>query len=148
MGCCMEDLGARLKRVRGMFDLTQSQLAEKTGSSAAALGQYEKGEKIPGGKALAGLAQSGVNINWLLTGQGSPKEISLEEKLQILTGVISSVDSFLNNAKKHNLLILDSEKKNKWIVALYEDFLKKSGDGAPVENIEEEVHYKMGRVLI
>lgn len=143
----MDDFGGRLKKIRGIFNLTQTQIAEKTGSSAAAFGQYEKGEKIPGGKVLAGLAQVGVNINWLLTGQGLPKEVSLEDKLQILTEVISAVESFLKQAKKYSLL-MESDKQQKWIVALYEDFLKKEGNGIPRENVEEEVHHKMGRILL
>ncbi len=60
----------RLRLVREYFDLTQPSAATKFGIPLGSYKQYEKGPSEPGAGALRGLAEGGVNINWLLTGEG------------------------------------------------------------------------------
>jgi transcriptional regulator with XRE-family HTH domain len=60
----------RLRLVREHFDLTQPSAATKFGIPLGTYKQYEKGPSEPGAGALRGLAEGGININWLLTGEG------------------------------------------------------------------------------
>lgn len=50
--------------------MTQAQFAERIGVHIAVLQKYEMGRNVPGGEALAAIAKTGVNLNWLLTGEG------------------------------------------------------------------------------
>lgn len=60
----------RLKAARKALQLTQRQAAEQSGVSVRSYQGYEDGRSVPGGEALAGLVGTGINANWLLTGQG------------------------------------------------------------------------------
>lgn len=61
-------IGERLKEARKALDLTQKQLCAKIGMPVPSLRDYELGNRIPGGEALAMLAQAGIDLNWLITG--------------------------------------------------------------------------------
>jgi transcriptional regulator with XRE-family HTH domain len=63
-------IGSRLKAWRHALGLTQAQFAERIGVHIGVLKKYEQGLNIPGGDALAAIAKTGVNMNWLLTGEG------------------------------------------------------------------------------
>jgi transcriptional regulator with XRE-family HTH domain len=66
----------RLKQWRQFLGLTQQQFCERTGIPLRTLRGYEGGTRHPGEDALAAIARTGVNMNWLLTGEGEmlPKE--------------------------------------------------------------------------
>jgi transcriptional regulator with XRE-family HTH domain len=66
----------RLKQWRQFLGLTQQQFCERTGIPLRTLRGYEGGTRHPGEDALAAIARTGVNLNWLLTGEGEmlPKE--------------------------------------------------------------------------
>ena len=55
--------------VRG--EKTQKEFAQELDISAPSLQKYELDESVPGGLALAKLAEKGINVNWILTGKGS-----------------------------------------------------------------------------
>lgn len=80
------ELGRRLRAWRQALGLTQAQMAECLRLHIGVLKKYETGHNTPGGEALAAYARTGVNVNWLLTGEGemfarsSPRE-SLDEAL-------------------------------------------------------------------
>lgn len=59
-----------MKAWREALGLTQAQMSARTGISIGVLKNYEQGGAIPGGKALAAIARTGVNMTWLLTGEG------------------------------------------------------------------------------
>lgn len=64
-------IGGRFKILRG--DKSQSEFAELIGSNKQNISRYEKDIMMPGGDVLLRLVTSlRVNINWLLTGKGSP----------------------------------------------------------------------------
>ena len=42
------------------------------------LKKYEQGVNVPGGEALAALARTGVNVNWLLTGEGAMRQAATD----------------------------------------------------------------------
>lgn len=60
----------RLKEARGALGLTQAEAVSKFGIPLGSLRKYEQGPSEPGSQALAGLAKAGINVNWLLTGDG------------------------------------------------------------------------------
>jgi transcriptional regulator with XRE-family HTH domain len=60
----------RLKQWRQFLGLTQQQFCERTGIPLRTLRGYEGGTRHPGEDALAAIARTGVNMNWLLTGEG------------------------------------------------------------------------------
>lgn len=64
------NIGERLRLVRNKFGLTQPAAASKFNIPVGTLKQYEKGPSEPGAGALRGLAEGGINTNWLLTGEG------------------------------------------------------------------------------
>lgn len=66
----MNTIGSRIKEWRKHLQLSQAQFAKKTGIPLTTLKGYELDNRAPGSDALSALAESGVNINWLLTGQG------------------------------------------------------------------------------
>lgn len=58
-----------LRRMRG--DLQRNELAKLSGVSVTAIATYERGEREPAASVLAAYAEVfGVNLNWLLTGEG------------------------------------------------------------------------------
>jgi len=63
-------LAHRLKAWRHALGLTQEQFAQRCGLPKRTVIGYENGEREPGSAALAAIARTGVNMNWLLTGEG------------------------------------------------------------------------------
>lgn len=63
-------IGERLKAARGALSLTQKELCNVAGMKLPSLRDYELGNSVPGGEAVACLSRVGINANWLLTGEG------------------------------------------------------------------------------
>jgi len=66
----MSLMGNRLKAVRKHIGYAQKRMSEECGSALRSWQDYESGTKVPGGQVFAGLAELGVNANWVLTGHG------------------------------------------------------------------------------
>ncbi len=60
----------RIKAWRNALGLTQDEFARRAGIPKRTLVGYENSEREPGAAALAAIAKTGCNINWLLTGEG------------------------------------------------------------------------------
>lgn len=76
--------GERLKQGRKALGWSQAEAAEIAGVSREYWGRCERGASIPGGEVLAALAQRGVDVRYVLTGEseGSPPvALSSEEGL-------------------------------------------------------------------
>lgn len=66
-----KDIGLRIKQWRKFLGYEEQEpFAESLGLHKSVLKKYESGYNIPGGKILTAFASTGVNINWLLTGEG------------------------------------------------------------------------------
>lgn len=79
IGTHLNNIGSRIKKTRKFLNLTQKQIAEKTGLSVAFLSQIENGIKRPSSIYLFFLLlEHRVNTNWLLSGKG---EMFLTENL-------------------------------------------------------------------
>lgn len=66
------ELHSRLRTARECSGLTQAELAARAGFAVNTLKQYESGRIKPGAEALAGYARAGINVMYLLLGEGSP----------------------------------------------------------------------------
>lgn len=63
-------ISSRLKEVRELLGYTQKGVAEAVGGKLRSWQDYERGLKMPGGSVFEGLARLGINVNWVLTGEG------------------------------------------------------------------------------
>ena len=64
-------LGKRIKEAREFLKIGQKEFAEKIGIIYQTLSKYERNEIKPTTEILTKLAEiHGININWLLTGNG------------------------------------------------------------------------------
>lgn len=63
-------LPSRLKALRRALSLSQEEFAKLYGIPLPSLVGYEVGSRKPGAGALAAIARTGVNLTWLLTGEG------------------------------------------------------------------------------
>jgi len=63
-------ISERLSQLRVKLDISQPAAATIFHIPLPSWKNYEKGPSEPGSGALRGLAEGGVNINWLLTGEG------------------------------------------------------------------------------
>lgn len=67
----IEELGARIKKVRKAVKLTQEKLAKKLGIAYPTLNKYERGHRTPGADILNKIAQiTECSPGWLLSGEG------------------------------------------------------------------------------
>lgn len=63
-------IGERLKLWRKHLGLNQEEFAALTGLHIGVIRKYENRINVPGGEALVAIGGTGVNLNWLLLGQG------------------------------------------------------------------------------
>jgi transcriptional regulator with XRE-family HTH domain len=65
------DFAERLRLWRkGVLEMSQEQFAEATGVHLSAIRKYEKRHSVPSTESLLAIARTGVDIHWLLTGEG------------------------------------------------------------------------------
>lgn len=63
-------IGERLKKARNGLGMTQKAFCAAIGMPLPSLRDYELGKTIPGGEAMEAFVRAGINVNWLLTGEG------------------------------------------------------------------------------
>jgi len=89
------DVGSRLGMLIKAMKLKQYQFTEKFGISANSLDRYKNNERFPDPQFMARLIDAGVNVNWLLRGEGSMfilapwelgDDIRTTKKVQIVDG--------------------------------------------------------------
>lgn len=115
-----DNIGPRMKAARTALHLTQQELGEIAGVPLNTIKKYEGSHSVPGGDALAGYLRAGVNVNWLLNGQGPmllkdqvpAGALDVEE----LRAVMIGVDEALSELRRQ----LAPDKKFELVMALYE----------------------------
>lgn len=68
-----EAVGRRVREARFFLgDKTQEDFGKQIGGfTAAQIGQAERGKNLPTGELLIALAKNGINVNYILTGEGT-----------------------------------------------------------------------------
>jgi SOS-response transcriptional repressor LexA len=75
-------IGHRIKAIRKQIGLTQSEFAEKLGTTQAAVSKYEVNEREPEIVTLIKIAELGfTTLDWLITGENKPYPIADVSKL-------------------------------------------------------------------
>ncbi|MDV5384637.1 MULTISPECIES: helix-turn-helix domain-containing protein [Pseudomonas] len=75
-------IGERLREERERFGWNQEELGQLGGVNRNTQGKYEKGDRSPDAAYLAALAEKGVDVLYVLTGERKPQapgDISAEE---------------------------------------------------------------------
>lgn len=70
------EISVRFRLARESLSLSPPELARTIGSAPQTIRDYEDGKSIPGGAAVAGMANLGIDANWLLTGEGEMRRSS------------------------------------------------------------------------
>lgn len=76
------NIGERLRLLRARFELSQAEASVKFGIPSGSWKKYETGPSEPGSGALRALSEGGVNVNWLLTGEGEMLLSDREDKVK------------------------------------------------------------------
>ncbi len=79
----LADIADRMKQIREAWRETQRGMGRLLKCSLTAWQSYENGKSYPGGKTLISLWERGVNITWLLTGEGEMQPSVEEDKRMI-----------------------------------------------------------------
>jgi phage repressor protein C with HTH and peptisase S24 domain len=76
------DYGERIKHIRGLFFMNQTQFATYTNTARSALSEFENDVREPSKDFIITLKDIGVSIDWFLTGEGNPLTPGLSEALK------------------------------------------------------------------
>lgn len=76
----MDTIGSRLRVERERIGLTQDALASHGGIKKRALINYEQGERTPDGEFFSAVANVGIDVLYVLTGQRSAAHLSTDEQ--------------------------------------------------------------------
>lgn len=130
----MATLGSRLKALRQALGRTQAEMSASSGIPLPTLKKYEGSDREPGAEALAAMARTGVNLHWLLTGQGSMLFGAEPEKAyrvaepaigwpqdgaELNVDALTAIIRGLEDAEAHGGGRIDPEKKSALIAAAY-----------------------------
>lgn len=139
-----ETLGARIRHARQTLGLSQKQIFERVDLSPSSQQKYESDRSEPGSDALVKYATVGLNVNYMLLGQGDPlvrgepqraahadamrvmlldddeAKARQDERLKRIAAVISGV----NDALRELGLALPEEKKTELVATLVDLYLE------------------------
>ncbi|MNV69757.1 transcriptional repressor DicA [compost metagenome] len=81
----IEDIGVRIQGVRKAAGLNQQGFAARLGTSSGHISELETGKSVPGGKFLLSLKREfRIDVDWLLTGEGSSPPALLSDEERVL----------------------------------------------------------------
>lgn len=100
----MEDVPKRLRFVREQLASSARKLSIELGLAPNGWGQYEAGGHLPGAAILASLSKRGVDLNWLLTGEGQPFRASASSGIDAVVDRLEQQQT--NSLKLGRLTIL------------------------------------------
>lgn len=106
----------RLRLLRDAHRRSQKDMAAGAGASQRAWADYEGGRTLPSASVLAALARQGVDLHWLLLGEGGMTRqpaAGLDE--QLLAACLESVEQVLEDAATP----LEADKKALLVKEIY-----------------------------
>lgn len=62
----------KIKEIRRMLKLNQTELADKLGVSRSIVSEFENDSREPSKEFIIALSKIGISVDWFLTGEGSP----------------------------------------------------------------------------
>jgi SOS-response transcriptional repressor LexA len=113
-----EDIGTRLAMLVKSMNIKQYQFNEKFGISTNSMARYKNNERYPESEFLAKLVEAGVNVNWLLRGDGSMfiqapwemgPDIKTAKKVQMVDGRPILVNDFDNTYVRTSIFPIAAE---------------------------------------
>ncbi|PIQ27213.1 transcriptional regulator [bacterium (Candidatus Blackallbacteria) CG18_big_fil_WC_8_21_14_2_50_49_26] len=125
----------RIKKWRTSLGMSQAAFCNETGIPLRTLKGYEAGTRHPGSEALAAMANTGLNINWLLTGEG---DMSKSEPIDTQVELSSEeIAEFQANMKEifDLLLMIDEDKRG----AAIQEMLARVQEAARINELERLV---------
>jgi transcriptional regulator with XRE-family HTH domain len=130
------NVGARLKAVRQQLKMSQAAVSQATGIPLGTYKKYEGEERLPGSVALAAIGKVGVNINWLLSGEGPMLLSDLDKAgptldVRVMGMAIKELEEALGRTRR----TLDPERKARAVGILYEFHKAGPQDRASVERL-------------
>lgn len=114
----MTTLAIRLQEERLRLGMSQTQFSDLAGVHQRTQINYEKGTRHPDSAYLMAIAESGVDVNYLLTGKRTITQKEINEELRYLADAFEAIDSALFEADK----VLPPNKKRQAAEALYMAF--------------------------
>jgi transcriptional regulator with XRE-family HTH domain len=114
-------IGKRIKELKSVLKVTSSELSRKLNIPVRTIGSYERDEAQPGPKFLNALiVEYGVNINWLLTGEGN---MFISKKTELDINYIANLkETFkLSNEELNGLIdILETDASREMVLKFIE----------------------------
>lgn len=90
---------------------------------------YESGTRLPQAEGLRALAESGIDLNWLLTGKGQMRhDVSANEALPVDEGLLETCIEAVEEELARAGRTLPPAKKAKAVSALYELLADEEGE--------------------
>ena len=131
------DIADRLRLWRkDVLEMTQVRFAEATGVHLSAIRKYEGRHSVPSGESLLAIAGTGVDLHWLLTGEGDMRapattsddaaktkvDAELVRRLMAIEGLLNGIQDDKRSAVLEEIFTRVQEAKR---VADLEDFVGK-----------------------
>lgn len=109
-------LGERIKKIRKDNDLTQQLFAEKIGTTANVLTNYETGRRNPSSSVINNICKTfNVREEWLRTGEGKmPAKLSEEDEISAMVGRLITGESA--DFKRRLVNALSTLKDEQWLL--------------------------------
>lgn len=122
------DIGQRLTEFRVIKGWSREEFARLLGGTKRGLQDNERGETMPGGKLLAHAHALGMNVNWLLSGDGEMLIADMQNparKTKAATGKdqedeLDSALEICDRLLASRSLSIDSRNKSKLVMLIYD----------------------------
>lgn len=135
----MNSLADRIKAWRHALGMTQEEFAARAGIPKRTLVGYENAEREPGSQALAAIARTGVNMTWLLTGEGEmlpPADREAQKNQDIAPAGAASLRYGRRLEKLDGLLAGMPDEE---ALALLEEFFSRAKTAAELAELRQAV---------
>lgn len=134
----MTDLGERLRQIRNDVGMDQKTMSRRFGLGDATWQRLELEGRAPKGEVLEQLARDGIDVNWLLTGEGEMHRAgppALNQRL--LAESMAIVDEWLAKHRR----TMSPEKRANVTTMIYALVIEENSEGKEIDA------QKIGRIL-
>lgn len=133
----------RLRMLRESRRLSQKEMAATAGGSQRAWADYEGGRTLPSATVLAALARQGVDLHWLLLGDGGMmREAAAGMDERLLASCLEKVEVAL----ELRATPLEPDRKALLVKEIYMLTLERSASGKEVPSPSEDLVARIVRL--